>query len=248
MDADLTGIIDATRTLREVETGIFSVLPTSVEGQRYDGRAAAYDRMIGNRLYNRILWGTSPESYRRFAEEAVTSGDGGWVLDAGCGTMVFTAEAYALVPGRPVVAVDLSLDMLRMAKKRLREATRGGEPRVILLQADLLDLPFVQGKFETVLSMGMLHLFEDPAPLLDVLNRCLRPGGTLFLSSLVEAGRLGDHYLRFLNRAGEVATPRAVAALECLLSTSPAGPAQVCLEGNMAFVRGRSRGTARLPE
>lgn len=248
MDADLSGIIDATRTLREVEAGIFSVLPTSVEGQRYDGRAAAYDRMIGNRLYNRILWGTSPESYRRFAEEAVTSGDGGWLLDAGCGTMVFTAEAYALVPGRPVVAVDLSLDMLRMAKKRLREATRGGEHRVILLQADLLDLPFAPGKFETVLSMGMLHLFEDSAPLLDALGGCLRPGGNLFLSALVESGRLGDRYLRFLHRAGEVATPRDVGVLESRLATSQFSSAQVQIEGNMAFVRGRSRGTMPLAE
>jgi hypothetical protein len=38
------------RPAREVEPGIFSVLPPGTPEQRYDRRARAYDRMIGSRL------------------------------------------------------------------------------------------------------------------------------------------------------------------------------------------------------
>jgi SAM-dependent methyltransferase len=109
---------------------------------------------------------------------------------------------------------------------------------VILLQADLLDLPFRPGVFGTVLSMGMLHLFEEAAPVVAALGRCLRPGGSMYLTSLVESGRFGDRYLRVLHRAGEVAAPRDIGRLRAELAQGGLNEPRLNLEGNMAFVRG----------
>lgn len=234
---DVNTLLDG-RPVRGVEPGIWSVLPADTPGQLYDGRAKAYDRMIGSRLYNRVLWGTSPASYRAFARQAVSSSGPGWLLDAGCGTMLLTAEAYASPPQRPVLAIDQSLGMLRRAKARAAEL---GATNVTFLQADLRDLPFPVGVFSTVLSMGMVHLFDDVAPVLRSLGRVLAPGGGVWVTSLVKGRAIGDAYLRVLQRAGEVATPRSVDELSAVLRES-LGRCDVRVEGSMAFVQCGSRG------
>lgn len=228
---DITAVM-AGRPVRVIEPGIWSVLPAGTPGQPYDGRARAYDRMIGSRAYNRILWGTSPGAYRAFARQAVTSGAEGWLLDAGCGTMLLTAAAYAAAPGRPVLAIDQSLGMLRRAKERVAAL---GATNVTFLQADLRDLPLRDGVFATVLSMGMVHLFDDAAPVLRSLGRVLGPGGALYVTSLVKGRVVGDAYLRLLQRAGEVAAPRTVDGLSAVLRES-VGHCDVRVEGSMAYV------------
>jgi SAM-dependent methyltransferase len=223
------------RPLRQLDERLFSVLPEGTEGHRYDGRARAYDRMIGSRLYNRIAWGTSPGDYRRFARRAVQSAPGGWFLDAGCGTLLLTADAYLAAPTRPIVVLDQSLGMLRGALERVLEGRRKLPPHIVFLQADLLDLSFRPGSFRTVMSMGMLHLFPDAAPVAAGLQSLLMPDGSLFLTSLVENGRLGDRYLRLLHRQGEVAAPRTAAALQAQLRGAVTRPLAYSVTGNMAY-------------
>lgn len=223
------------RPLRQLDERLFSVLPEGTAGHAYDGRARAYDRMIGSRLYNRIAWGSSPAHYRRFARRAVQSAPGGWFLDAGCGTLLLTADAYLAAPARPIVVLDQSLGMLQRARERVLGGGKRLPPHVVFLQADLLDLPFRPGAFRTVMSMGMLHLFADVAPIAASLESLLLPDGALFLTSLVENGRVGDHYLRLLHRQGEVAAPRSAAALKMLLRASIRRPVTCTLAGNMAY-------------
>ena len=131
-----------------------SALDTEDLGAPYDRRAAVYDPLVANRLYNRLVWGTSPASYRAFAAEAVADG-GGPLLEVACGTAAFTADAYAATV-RPVQLVDRSRAMLERAAARLSEA-----PHVTLLQADVLSLPFEVQGFDTVLAMGLVHLLDD---------------------------------------------------------------------------------------
>jgi SAM-dependent methyltransferase len=223
------------RPLRQLDERLFSVLPEGTAGHAYDGRARAYDRMIGSRLYNRVAWGSSPAHYRRFARRAVESARGGWFLDAGCGTLLLTADAYLSAPSRPVVVLDQSLGMLQRARERVLGGGKRLPPHIVFLQADLLDLPFRPGAFRTVMSMGMLHLFADAGPLAASLESLLLPDGGLFLTSLVENGRLGDRYLRLLHRQGEVAAPRTAATLEAQLRGSIRRSLDYSVTGNMAY-------------
>jgi hypothetical protein len=86
-----------------------------------------------------------------------------------------------------------------------------------------------------VMSMGMLHLFDDVAPLAALLESLLLPDGALFLTSLVENGRFGDRYLRMLHRQGEVAAPRGAAALKTALQHAIVRPLVYSATGNMAY-------------
>jgi len=229
-----TDLLQPELSPRGVGEGIWSVLPPGSTGQRYDRRAAAYDRVVGNRLYNRLLWGSSPTSYAAFARRALRSADGPF-LDAGCGSLVFTAEAYA-ESNRPILLLDQSIGMLEAARDRLVGAVGRLPARVAMLQADLLDLPFRAASFPTVLSMGMLHLFADIDPVLRALERVVTPGGQLYLTSLVSDRAIGRRYLGLLQRAGEVAEPRSHPELLSAISAAVGDPIDSFREGNMSFI------------
>lgn len=196
-------------------------------GARYDGRAAFYDRLVSSRVYNRLAWSTSPLDYERFAAKAVASSTGP-LLDVAAGTATATAAAYR-ASTRPIVLADRSKDMLVRAARRV---ARGGRVRdgVRFVHADAFDLPFEPGGFDTVVCFGFLHMVEDAAGLLDRLRAQLRPGGTLFCSSLVAATPVGRRYLSLLHRAGEVAAPRTADELADLCG------APVLRRGSMAYV------------
>ena len=183
---------------------ISTALPADDLGAPYDRRAAAYDWLVGNRLYNRLLWGTSPDAYRAFAAKAAADAQGP-LLEVACGTAAFTAGAYAAAK-REVTLVDRSRAMLERAAARIGEA-----PQVALLQADLFALPFAPHTFDTVLAMGLLHLLEDLPAAAAALAAQAR--GRVFVTSLVAETRVGARYLRMLHRAGEVVEPRTADAV-----------------------------------
>mgnify|MGYP000908878262 CR=1 FL=1 len=196
-------------------------------GSAYDRQAALYDRLVSSRLYNRLAWSTDSRDYERFARSAVDSATGP-LLEVAAGTAIASAAAYR-DSTRPVVITDRSREMLAHAAHRL--ATDGVvRPGIRLVQADAFDLPFEPATFDTVLCVGFLHLIDDPADLVARLRRYLRPGGRLFLSSLVAATRVGTAYLDLLHRAGHIAPPRTADDLARLLGTT------VRRRGSMAYI------------
>lgn len=198
----------------EIEDGIFTTLSTDQRGHEYDDKAKGYDRLVGSAIYNKLIWRNSLADYRRFCEKALTSRPTGYVLDAGCGSLVFTAEAYAQHAERPLVLLDRSLGMLRRAKTRL-EALNGKIPdHITLVQGDLLNLPFKAGVFDTVQSFGMLHIFNDTAAFVRALQNMKSETGSLFFNSLVGNTWFGKKYMKFLIRAGEVGIFNTSASLE----------------------------------
>ena len=59
----LESLLAPGRALRPAGAGVVSALSSADEGAPYDRRAAAYDRLIGNRVYNRLVWGASVADY-----------------------------------------------------------------------------------------------------------------------------------------------------------------------------------------
>lgn len=97
------------------------------------------------------------------------------ILDVGCGTGIFTADV--LKSGARVTGIDLSVAMLS------RAVARGGRTFAGLC-ADMCALPFADNSFDRVFSMTAIEFVADGARAIAELNRVVRPGGRVVVTSL----------------------------------------------------------------
>jgi ubiquinone/menaquinone biosynthesis C-methylase UbiE len=232
---ELNAVLADDRSVRLIEEDIYSVLPDVSVAHHYDKRATIYDAVVSTRLYNLVMWGTSSSHYVEFARQALNSSSEGIFLDAGCGSMLFTARTYA-DSKRRIVAFDQSLAMLRRARGRLKRLSGCVPEHIRLLQADLNDLPFRQKSFRTIMCLNVLHQIDDAAGLIAGLNKLLSQGGYLYLTSLVSTNRaIGDWYLKALYRTGEFVRPRNELELRELFKAFDR-KMSYAEKGNMAFV------------
>jgi SAM-dependent methyltransferase len=232
---ELTEVLLGDRVARLLEDDIYSVLPDASRRHHYDRRAAVYDLLVGSRLYNSLMWGSSPRDYVNFAHQAIMSSPAGRVLDAGCGSLLFTASIY-LDTERQIIACDESLAMLRLARRHLLKVAGRVPEHIILLQADLNDLPFRPASFHTVLCLNVLHQFAAATALLQNLERLLADTGHLFLTSLISNDRfVGDHYLSALYWMREFVRPRTSSELRSILNEALQRDVSYTEKGNMAF-------------
>ena len=228
-------VLAENRTARLVEDDIYSVLPDDSRTHHYDKRAGAYDLVVSTRLYNFVMWGTSPSDYIDFAHQALTSSDDGIFLDAGCGSLLFTATDY-VKSRRRIIAIDESLAMLRRARQRLIKLCGHVPEHVRLVQTDLNDLPFRPNRFNSVLCLNVLHQFSDAAALISNLKQLLTDDGDLYLTSLIlNKCFVGDRYLNALYTAGEFVRPRSKRELKEILDASLGPEVSYRVKGNMVF-------------
>jgi len=238
MDAsdELKEVVAEEHSVRLIEQDIYSVLPDTSVLHHYDKRAVLYDLLVRTRLYNIVMWGSSPCDYIEFARQALDSSLDEKFLDAGCGSLLFTARIY-VDSDRHIIAFDQSLGMLRRARQRLIKLAGCVPEHIRLLQADLNDLPFHHKSFRTVLCLNVLHQFADAAALISNLNELRSNNGDLYLTSLVSNNRtVGDWYLNVLHRTGEFVPPRDERELRELLDITLDQEIRYNVKGNMAFV------------
>jgi ubiquinone/menaquinone biosynthesis C-methylase UbiE len=98
------------------------------------------------------------------------------ILDAGCGTGIFTLDLLA--SGAKVVGLDLSLPMLRRAGKKFRGYPFRG------VGGDLLSLPFSDRVFDKVVSVTALEFVQDGKAALRELSRVTKRKGSLVVATL----------------------------------------------------------------
>lgn len=123
--------------------------------------------------------------------------DGARVLDVGCGAGRHVAALLACDNVGSVVGLDLSRDLLDVARQRLAHEARAG--CVEFVQGDMRDLPFADDSFEAVVSFfTAFGYFDEDAENARVVReaaRVLKPGGAYLLD--------------FLNAPFAIATMRA---------------------------------------
>ena len=127
----------------------------------------------------------------------------------------------------------------RWPRRRTRPGSFEIQPvleRIVLLQADLDDIPFREDSFQTILSMNVLHHSPDVNTVLVSLKNLLTKSGHIYLTSLVKNNRLiGDQYLSLLRYMGWLAEPRKESDLRKLLQDSLKTSVKVWTVGNMAY-------------
>jgi ubiquinone/menaquinone biosynthesis C-methylase UbiE len=141
------------------------------KGQLFDEWPEVYDR-----------WFTTPigSLVRKYEAELMLDllkpKQGEIILDAGCGTGIFTTDI--LSSGSQVIGLDISLPMLIQAKKKLKEY-----PFWIIL-ADMLNLPFPGSSFDKVVSVTALEFVEDAKGAIGELFRITKRGGGIVVATL----------------------------------------------------------------
>lgn len=217
-----------------IEPHIYSVYPDDEQKNSYDRMGRFYDVVICNRFYNRLVWGYSPTDYAALTEHALKSSPDGWLLDAGCGSLAFTDKTYAAYPVRPVVLLDQSLTLLKIAKARLIKLTGEVPANLVFFHGDVLQLPFQPQSFGAIISMNVLHVLQDIKRMLLELRNVLKDGGTIFFTTLIKNHRFADRYLNLMGKAGE-AVPRDLDQLQSVFSELDM-PIKHRIVGNMAFI------------
>jgi SAM-dependent methyltransferase len=145
-------------------------------------------RFVGGEFYS----GSFGFQWKRFARTQLDSANGttqsrdtftektGWrledlrgatVLDAGCGMGRF-AEICANA-GADVHAIDLSVAV------EAAFANLSSPGNVSVYQADIMNLPFPEGTFDRIYSLGVLHHTPDTRAAFARLVPLLKPGGTI---------------------------------------------------------------------
>jgi len=127
-------------------------------------------------------WFTTPigNLVKKYEAELVLDllkpGPGEIILDAGCGTGIFTVDILSF--NSYVIGIDISLPMLMRAAQK----TRGYDFQTVL--ADISHLPFSESVFDKVISVTALEFIEDAKGALKELFRVTRRGGCIVVATL----------------------------------------------------------------
>ena len=96
------------------------------------------------------------------------------VLDLGCGDGKVTAEIAQQLPRSEIVGVDLSQEMIDFAQRTF------DQPNLSFAHGDATALTFNK-EFDVVFSNAVLHWVYDHVPVLNGIDRALKPGGRILL-------------------------------------------------------------------
>jgi len=108
--------------------------------------------------------------------ESLNPQPGETILDAGCGTGIFTTDF--LEKGPKVVGMDISPKMLEVAAYKAKGLD------FLPVKGNILDLPFLDGYFDKVISNTAIEFIADGEKAVSELFRVLKPGGALVIATL----------------------------------------------------------------
>jgi ubiquinone/menaquinone biosynthesis C-methylase UbiE len=222
--------------LRLIEPHVYSVCGDSDSKSSYDRRfGTLYDRVACNPLYNRLMWGYSTATYALLTSNVLVSSKEGWVLDAACGSLAFTAETYVEYQERPIVLLDQSIKLIRIAKSRLIKLNGEVPKNMVFVQGDALDLPFNPDTFDTVISLNLIHVVDNLKGLLSGIRNVLAEMGRISFTTLVKSNNIRDKYLKFWEEKGELIS-RDIGDI-CEIFDELGMPVKYDITGSLASIR-----------
>ncbi len=111
------------------------------------------------------------------------------ILDAGCGSGVSTEYLAHLNPKANIVAVDISAGTLAVAQQRIRHSCPPGDRSIEFHHLSLYDLDQIEGEFDAINCVGVLHHMPDPIKGIKALASKLATGGILHIFVYAVIGR-----------------------------------------------------------
>ena len=155
--------------------GIAAGLPRVLEPEVMDSyeEAVEYDQMDHEAVN------------RAFVDDLIKGGTvGDRVVDLGTGTALIPIELCKRHADVQVMAVDASVEMLDLAKRRIEIA--GMLSRIQLMHGDAKSLDdLATAMADSVISNTLLHHLPEPAQAIAAAMRIVVPGGRIFIRDLV---------------------------------------------------------------
>lgn len=164
------------------------VKPYSPEGSKaeqvetmFNHIAPAYDR-----LNHTLSWGID-KLWRKKALRTLRAHAPQEMMDVATGTGDFAIQACRQLHPRRLVATDISEEMMRIGKEKVRKAQL--EDRITFMREDCTRLSFPDGSFDAITVAFGIRNFEDLDRGLQEMRRVLRPGGKLVILELTTPER-----------------------------------------------------------
>ena len=150
-------------------------LPGAVPEVALDAAAIrdAYRRWSG--FYDVVFGGVSSAARKR-AVAQVNQLPGRDVLEVGVGTGL-ALPSY--LPGKQITGIDLSTEMLAIARRRVKETGLRNVSALREMDAEATD--FADGQFDTAVAMFVASVVPNPRRLLAELRRVVKPGGDILM-------------------------------------------------------------------
>ncbi|CAO2201697.1 unnamed protein product [Urochloa humidicola] len=133
-----------------------------------------------------FIWGGFPGLEREFemAKTYLNPTIGGTIVDASCGSGLFSRLFVKSALYSLVVALDFSENMLKQCNEYVKQENISDE-RLALVRADISRLPFVSGSIDAVHAGAAIHCWPSPACAVAEISRVFRPGGVFVASTFV---------------------------------------------------------------
>ncbi|KAL4278830.1 hypothetical protein GQ457_03G029800 [Hibiscus cannabinus] len=113
---------------------------------------------------------------------------GGNIVDASCGSGMFTRLFAKSGLFSHVIAVDYSENMLRQCYEFIEEENNFPKEKVTLVRADISRLPFESSSVDAVHAGAALHCWPSPSIAVAEISRVLQPGGVFVATTYILDG------------------------------------------------------------
>ncbi|XP_073225435.1 uncharacterized methyltransferase At1g78140, chloroplastic [Cicer arietinum] len=113
---------------------------------------------------------------------------GGNIIDASCGSGLFSRLFAKSGLFSSVVALDYSENMLRQCYEFIQQENNFPKENFNLVRADIARLPFVSSSVDAVHAGAALHCWPSPSAAVAEISRVLRPGGVFVATTYILDG------------------------------------------------------------
>ncbi|PSS31644.1 Methyltransferase type 11 protein [Actinidia chinensis var. chinensis] len=136
------------------------------------------------------IWGGFPGPEKEFEliKEYLKPVLGGNIVDASCGSGLFSRLFAKSGLFSLVVALDFSENMLRQCYEFIKQEKSFPKENLILVRADIARLPFPSRSVDAVHAGAALHCWPSPSAAVAEISRVLRPGGFFVATTYIVDG------------------------------------------------------------